>query len=111
MVAGFNLLLAKIASVLEWYGKMFVAMFKALWDMLIDFVAQMVTTFLQLIKEAIAALDFAALSASLGTWGSLPGEVINILQLLHIGTAVGIITAAIGIRLVLQLIPFVRLGS
>jgi len=42
---------------------------------------------------------------------SIPPDVANIMGLIGIGQAVSLIIAAISIRVVLQLIPFVRLGS
>lgn len=41
----------------------------------------------------------------------LPAEVINFMGLIGFGEALTIIMSAIGIRLVLQLVPFTRLGS
>ena len=43
--------------------------------------------------------------------GGLPAEILNVMALCGVGSAVTIITTAIGIRLALQLIPFTRLGS
>jgi hypothetical protein len=111
MGAFFTALLAKFAAVLVWIGKLWVAIFVALWDLLRDVACWPFEQAMTLAKTAIESLPLDGISSNLGAWGSLPSEVINILGLLGVGTAVTIITAAIGIRLVLQLIPFVRLGS
>lgn len=42
---------------------------------------------------------------------ALPPEVLNIISLIGFGEAMGIIATAGAIRITLQLIPFVRLGS
>lgn len=42
---------------------------------------------------------------------SLPAEVVNVIVLIKMPQALGIIVAALVIRFALQLIPFVRLGS
>lgn len=42
---------------------------------------------------------------------ALPSAMINVLGLIRIPEAIGIIICALGIRMVLQLIPFTRLGS
>lgn len=42
---------------------------------------------------------------------AIPPEASNIMGLIGVGQAMSMIIAAIGIRIVLQLIPFVRLGS
>ena len=66
---------------------------------------------MDIVVSAIDGLPLDTISTNSTAWGSLPGEVLNIMGLLGVGTAVTIISAAIGIRLVLQLIPFTRLGS
>lgn len=42
---------------------------------------------------------------------AIPPDVKNIMALIGIGQCMSMVIAAIGIRLILQLIPFVRLGS
>lgn len=44
-------------------------------------------------------------------FSDLPAEILNVVFYLHIPQCVSIILAALGIRLLLQLIPFTRLGS
>ncbi len=111
MLAAFSLLLAKISSFATWLGSLFVAVFVALWDMINDAFSWLFEQCLKVAISAIGQIDVSALSSQVNQWGSLPADLLNILGLLGVGTAVSIITAAIGIRLTLQLIPFVRLGS
>ncbi|MOA59084.1 hypothetical protein D3C78_1836160 [compost metagenome] len=59
----------------------------------------------------VTAVDTSGIDASLGAWGAIPAEVLNVLGLLGAGEAVAIIISAIGVRMLLQLIPFTRLGS
>lgn len=110
MGALFTLLFSKIAAVLDWVGKLWVAIFKAVWDLAKDAFSWLFDQVLGVAVSAVGAIDASSLSG-LGGWGSMPGEILNILGLLGVGTAVSIITAAILIRMGLQLIPFVRLGS
>ena len=107
----FNTLLSKIAAVVTWFGDLFKAVFEAAWDFIRDAACWPFEQLLDLVLSALSALDLTGITASAGAWGSLPAEVINILGLLGIGTASAIIVSAIAVRLALQLIPFVRLGS
>jgi hypothetical protein len=59
----------------------------------------------------LGSIDVSTLASYTGNWGSLPGDIVNIMGLLGFGDAANIIMTAISIRLLLQLIPFVRLGS
>jgi hypothetical protein len=111
MAAAFTMLFAKIAAVLGWIGKLWVAIFVAVWDVCKDAFSWLFEQVLKVAITALEALDLSSISQYTLSAGSLPAEVMNVLSLLGVGTAIGIITAAIGIRLAMQLIPFVRLGS
>ena len=99
-----------IKAVIKWVVETIGEVFKAAWDFLKDAVSWVLEQILDIAISAANALDLSALDGFNGA-GSLPAEVVNVMQLLGVGTAIGIITAAIGIRLLLQLIPFTRLGS
>lgn len=108
----FTMLYAKIAAVVSWFGLLFVAVFVAFWDLIKDAFSWLFDQVLGVAVSAITAIDVSGISGfSADGWGALPAELVNILGLLGLGTALGIIAAAISIRLALQLIPFVRLGS
>lgn len=111
MAAAFTMLFAKIAAVLKWIGDLWKAIFVALWDFIRDAACWPFEQIMDIVLTALQAIDLDGISQNLQGWGELPGEVINILGLLGVGQASVIIVAAIGIRLVLQLIPFTRLGS
>lgn len=101
----------QIKAALRWIGDLFVEVFKAVWNLLTDLVCWVLDKLLDLAVSAVSGLDVSAITTNVSAWGSIPPEVMNILSLLNVGTAIAIISAAIVIRLVLQLIPFVRLGS
>lgn len=111
MIAALSMIIAKIAAAVAWFGELFVSLFVALWDMARDAFAWLFEQCLDVAISAVSAIDVSALTSNLNTWGSLPAEVLNVLAVLGVGQAVSIIVAAIGIRMVLQLIPFTRLGS
>ncbi|HWI05607.1 MAG TPA: DUF2523 family protein [Acidimicrobiales bacterium] len=108
---GFTFLLAKVVALARWFGELFVKVFEALWHMVTDLVCWAFDGFLGIAVSALGVLDFSAFTQYLGLWASLPGGVIEVLEAIALAQAVGIVIAAIGIRLVLQLIPFTRLGS
>jgi hypothetical protein len=111
MAAAFTMLFAKIAAVLTWIGKLWIAIFVAVWDVCKDAFSWLFEQVLKVAVTAIGALDVSGLQGYASSAGSLPGDLLNVLGLLGVGTAISIISAAIAIRLVLQLIPFTRLGS
>jgi Protein of unknown function (DUF2523) len=111
MVAGFTMLLAKLAAIVGWFGKLAVALFLAGWDFMRDVACWPFEQCMQIVVTAVGAVDLSGVVGNLQSWGALPVEVLNILGLLGVAQAGGIIVAAIAIRLVLQLIPFTRLGS
>ncbi|MEW6470518.1 MAG: DUF2523 family protein [Bacteroidota bacterium] len=81
-----------------------------LWDAFQDFFAWIFDQLLSIASSALSLVDFDA-SQFNACSVPLAGEVLNILGLVGIGEAAAIIVSAIGIRIILQLIPFTRLGS
>lgn len=110
MGAMFTLVLAKLSALLGWVGELFVAVFVALWDMVTDVFCWVLEQLLSVVAIAVKAIDFGNL-ATYAQNATLPAEIMNVLGLLGIGTCIAIISTAIAVRLGLQLIPFVRLGS
>lgn len=111
IVNAFTTFFAKIGKVVEWFGNLFKAVFVALWDLLKDGVCWVMESLLKIATGVLQSLDVTSISSQVGVWGSIPANVLEVCAALGLGTAFGIITAAIGIRFLLQLIPFVRLGS
>ena len=107
----FSMLLEKITAVITWFSDLAVAVFKAAWDIAKDVICWPLDQFLSIIVGLLQGMQFDDITANLGAWSSMPAEIMNILGLLGVAEASGIIVAAIGIRLALQLIPFTRLGS
>ena len=106
----FTALFAKFTAVVSWFSALFIAVFVSFWDLIKDAFSWLFEQVMTLATSAITAIDVSSIS-SLTSYGSIPAEVMNILGLLGLAQAIAIITAAIGIRFALQLIPFVRLGS
>jgi hypothetical protein len=102
---------AQIKRALVWIGDLFTDAFLALWDFFIDGVCWCVDKLLDLAVSAVAGLSTGIFTDAAQTFQLIPQEILQILGLLGVGQCIAIITAAILIRLVLQLIPFVRLGS
>lgn len=111
MASAFSMLFAKLAAVVGWFGKLFVAVFVAIWDLLSDLACWVFDGLLGIVVTAMAAIDLSELNGAFGAWSQLPPELLNVMGLLGVGAASAIIVAAIGVRLLLQLIPFTRLGS
>lgn len=108
----FTLLLSKLTAIVAWVASLFVQVFKDVYEMLTDLPVWVFDQMLGIVASAIGELDLTALdNYTANTWTSLPGELLNALRYLGVADASIIILTAIGIRLVLQLIPFTRLGS
>lgn len=99
-----------LTTLVKFFLDLIVKVFEAVWDMLTDLICWIIENILDLVISAVKAIDFDGLSG-LAPASALPAEILNVMSLCGVGTAVGIITTAIGVRLALQLIPFTRLGS
>lgn len=111
MGAFFSLLLGKIAAIVKWFGDLAVAVFESLWDLFKDGVCWTFESLLKVAVSAMGSVDVSAFDQYSNVWSSLPASVLQALGVLRVAEASAIIIAAIGVRLVLQLIPFTRLGS
>lgn len=100
-------------TLLAWYlwaADLIRAIFTSAFVFLSDAFCFVIDKGLDIVKAAMDAVDVSSLSG-FADGVQLPPEIVNVMQLAGVGTAVTIIVTAIGIRLVLQLIPFTRLGS
>jgi hypothetical protein len=111
MGAFFTALFAKFSAVVAWFGSLAVAVFTAFSDLFKDIFAWVFEQVLGVAQGLINAVDLSGITQYSNLWQSGPAQTLEVLSALGLGTAFGIILAAIGIRLILQLIPFVRLGS
>lgn len=118
---------------MEWLGKigeLFVELFNWLidiWNLLIDTMYRFLLSFydmgqdgvcwvfescLDIVISALGAMD--GLFDSLDVFqyiGAIPPDVKSAMSALNLGQATAMIVSAITIRIMLQLIPFTRLGS
>lgn len=111
IVQGITLLLSKLAALAGWLGELAVAAFSAFWLMLTDLFCWAFDAFLGLAVTLVAAIDLGGLTAYTADWAGLPSWTIEAMQAVGLTSAIGIVAAAIVVRVILQLIPFVRLGS
>lgn len=104
-------ILKTLQAIWQWFKDLAGDQFKKIWDLLTDLVCWALDGILGLVVSAVNAVDLSGLDSYSNSVGEVPGEIMNVMQMAGLGTASQIIIAAIGIRLVLQLIPFTRLGS
>lgn len=114
--------ISAIQSFLDWLSAVFVQVsewvllvignfFDSLLLMAKDLFVWLFASLLALAANALDAIsiDFPALFP--GLFSALPSEVANVIGLLGLGDALGIIVAALGVRFLLQMIPVVRWGG
>jgi hypothetical protein len=102
----------KINAVLSWLLSIISSVFVGLWTLLTDFFIFILDQLFDLVLYIVGGMswDFGAFSPAT-YWAMLPADLISVLNLIGVPIALGMIVAALGIRFVLQLIPFVRWGS
>lgn len=105
-----------IKKFVDWLGKVFLEVFSALWDMITDAFVWLLESIFKLVAEIITGVADSFALTDLKTfitnlWSQVPFEVISVAQAIGVPSAFGIVVSGIMIRLALQLIPFVRLGS
>lgn len=107
--------LTSIATALQQFFNSIITLvtdiFTSFWTMITDFFLWVVDQVLTLVVSIVSAFDLTAITSKATAFGEIPSEVLNILGLLHFGECMVVIASAIGIRILLQLIPFTRLGS
>lgn len=99
-----------LVKVVEWFWDLLKDCIEAFWDFCVDVICYLFDKTLQVAVDLAGSLDVSSLNIP-AAWTALPADVLNILGLCGFGQCMGIIAGAIMIRLTLQLIPFVRLGS
>lgn len=100
-----------INGALSWIWSAIKAVFDALWEMLTDVISWVFDMLLAVVVSAVTAIDVTAITGQLGWFEQIPGDVMTVMAACGFGSAFTIISAALLVRFVLQLIPFVRLGS
>lgn len=107
----FSALLAKLSASLAWIGDLFAASLVAVYAVFKDGFTWVFDSLLGVAVSALSAVDVSSIAQYTSGARNLPAEILNVLALLGVGEACAIIAAALLIRMTLQLIPFVRLGS
>lgn len=95
----------------QWVLDLIQKLIITLWDFAKDVFAFVLDEILKLVVSIMETLDFSGLLGYASNFDLLPDDLINVLGLCGLGTCMGIIAAAITIKITLQLIPFTRLGS
>lgn len=85
--------------------------FNSAWTMLKDLLFWILDQLLTLSTMLLSTVDVSAITDAIPAFSSLPEPVLNVLSLCGFAQCMLIIGGAIVIRLMLQLIPFTRLGS
>lgn len=105
----FTSLLAKIAGFAKWFLSVFKQIFTDMWNLVTDMFCWVLDSLLSLAASIVSAIT---VPFDPGTYYSMiPPDMANTLGVIGIPQALSMIVAALIIRFLLQLIPFVRLGS
>ena len=109
---GFQAVFDFFAELGEFVKSLFVSIFEALWVFFQDAFIWIIESLLSLVVAGLSAIDFNFSVFNPQTYISdIPPGVIAVWGAIGLDDCLAIIVSAIGIRLVLQLIPFTRLGS
>ena len=100
----------RLVAIVQWIADLFVGVFTALWDLLTDIFSWCIDKLLGLAVSALSSITFDGLD-KYNPENSFTSEMLNIMGLIGAGEASSILVAAFGVRFLLQLIPFTRLGS
>lgn len=83
-----------------------------LWDILTDILLMVVDLFMSIGLYALQGMAEALALVNVTNYiNDMPAEVLGIVNAVGLGEAIGMVMAAGTARLLIQLIPFVRLGS
>jgi len=104
----FTDLLKKITDFFQFLLDIFLQVFIDLWEIFTDL---FVWVFDQVISLAVSLLTVIPVPTFPDYFAALDSGISNVLGLVGAGPALAMIGSALLIRLTLQLIPFVRLGS
>lgn len=100
------------SSVLDWLLDQLKSFALTIWDMFTDLLLFIVDIFMDLGMSILNGFSYALELMDLSQYISgMPSEVMFIFDATGLGTAVGMVMTAGAVRLFMQLIPFVRLGS
>ncbi|MEZ0233108.1 MAG: DUF2523 family protein [Methylophilaceae bacterium] len=94
-----------------WLLSLLVKLLTSVLLMIKDAVCWVFDQLFQIVITMLNAFDFTAINEATSYMNLVPADVVNILGLCGVGYCLGLIATALVIRFLLQLIPFVRLGS
>lgn len=100
-------------QVVLWFFALVMAVINTFVAMLQDLVCWVVDQFLAVAVYVMGLFNFEFLgdTSVSEAFDQLPATLVNVLWVLGLPHALVLVTIAIGIRLLLQLVPFTRLGS
>lgn len=104
-------LIDSLACILSWVAQAFTQVFVDLFEAASDLLVFLFDKAGDLVLSALGSFDWQWLLEAGGFWYSLPPVAIDVVSAIGLPQAFGIVLAAALVRFVLQLIPFVRLGS
>ncbi len=104
----FTFLLKLITDWAGWLLNVIKQIFLDIWEFFTDIPVWIFEQIMNLVLYIIGSLPFPEPP---NYWSGLPAEILNIMGLIGISEALAMILAALTIRILLQLIPFTRLGS
>ena len=111
----FNAVIDKISNFLVDFWKVITDFFKSamltIFDVLKDVLYFVFDAILGLLVFILDTVGTAFNLVDISNWINFPPEVANMIGLIGLSQAMGLIMSAIVIRISLQLIPFTRLGS
>lgn len=112
MIGKLGAILSFIASLPAWILGLATAAFLSLFDLGKDLLCWCFDQLLSLVVYIINSIPVGNLSLDMSSyWAVIPDNIINILAYMYVPQAMTMVLTSLGIRFVLQLIPFVRLGS
>lgn len=96
----------------DWLSVLLFAVLTAAGRMLKDLFFWILDNVLEFVVAILESLEFDfSLFNPAQYIGGMPADVVNVIGLIRVPEAIAIILAAIGIKVILQLIPFTRLGG
>ena len=98
-------------SIVQWFFDLVKTSFLVLWDMLLDLFSFIVEMVLDAVVLLLAQIPIPVSWSLQSLFDVLPASVLSMLSAIGFTQALGIVLVALGIRFLLQLIPFIRLGS
>ncbi len=106
----FTSLLKLITDWAKWLLDVIIQIFVDLFELLTDVIYGVIHSILLFAVSMLSTLPAPSYDLS-SLISGLPAEMLNVAGLIGAGEALGIIIAALMVRFVLQMIPFVRWGS